>query len=120
MRPSDLSLLIRALVLALPLAALSSFALPALAVAGPATPIKTDPPNYPAEAARRGTEGYVEVEIVIGADGKVSAVNVIKAEPARVFEREALSAVRRWTFNPATDGDNPVESRVRRKIEFKL
>lgn len=120
MRPSDFSPLARTLFLALPLAALVSVALPALAVAGPATPLKTDPPNYPAEAARRGTEGYVELEIVIDAAGKVTAVNVIKAEPARVFEREAVAAVRRWTFNPATEGGSAVESRVRRKIEFKL
>jgi protein TonB len=120
MRPSELMLPARTLVLALPLAALLGFALPALATAGAATPLKTDPPNYPAEAARRGTEGYVELEIVIAADGKVSSVNVLKAEPARVFEREALSAVRRWTFNPATENGSPVESRMRRKIEFKL
>ncbi|SDD61233.1 energy transducer TonB [Aquimonas voraii] len=120
MRPSGLSPLARTLFLALPMAACACFALPALAMAGPATPLKTDPPNYPAEAARRGTEGFVEVEIVIGADGKVSSVNVLKAQPARVFEREALAAVRRWTFNPATEGGNPVESRMRRTIEFKL
>jgi len=120
MRPSGFSPLARTLFLALPLAALVSVALPALAVAGPPTPLKTDPPNYPADAARRGTEGYVEVEIVVGADGKVSAVNVLKAEPARVFEREAVAAVRRWTFNPATEGGTAVEARVKRKIEFKL
>ncbi|MBE5317413.1 MAG: energy transducer TonB [Xanthomonadales bacterium] len=120
MRPSGFSPLARTLLLALPLAASALIAMPVLAVAGPATPLKTDPPNYPPEAARRGTEGFVEVEIVIGADGKVSSVNVLKAQPARVFEREALAAVRRWTFNPATEGGAPVESRVRRKIEFKL
>lgn len=120
MRPSGLSPLARTLFLALPLTASALFAVPALAVAGPATPLKTDPPNYPAEAARRGTEGFVEVEIVIGADGKVSSVNVLKAQPARVFEREAIAAVRRWTFNPATEGGSPVESRMRRTIEFKL
>jgi len=45
---------------------------------------------------------------------------VVKAEPARVFEREAVQAVRRWTFNPATEGGAPVESRVKRRIDFKL
>lgn len=120
MRLTDISPLARTLMLALPLAALVSVATPAIAVAGPATPIKTDPPNYPADAARRGTEGFVEVEFVIGADGKVSSVNVVKAEPARVFEREAVQAVRRWTFNPATEGGAPVESRVKRRIDFKL
>jgi len=120
MRPTDFSPLARSLMFALPLTFAFSIASPAIAVAGPATPIKTDPPNYPQEAARRGTEGYVEEEFVIGADGKVSGVNVLQAEPARVFEREAVSAVRRWSFNPATEGGAAVESRIKRRIDFKL
>lgn len=120
MRPTEFSPLVRSLLLALPMAALISIASPALAVAGPPTPLKTDPPNYPAEAARRGTEGFVEVEFVVGADGKVSGINVLNAEPPRLFEREALAAVRRWTFNPATENGTPVEARMKRRIDFKL
>jgi protein TonB len=120
MRHIELSPLVRSLLLALPLATLIGIASPALATAGPPTPLKTDPPNYPADAARRGTEGYVELEFVVGVDGKVSGINVLKAEPPRLFEREALTAVRRWTFNPATENGAPVEARMKRRIDFKL
>jgi protein TonB len=60
--------------------------------------------------------GFVELEFVIGADGKVGAVNVLKAQPPRVFEREAVRAVKGWTFQPASEG----ETRVKRRIDFKL
>ncbi|MEZ5456569.1 MAG: energy transducer TonB [Lysobacteraceae bacterium] len=79
-------------------------------------PVKQDPPSYPADAARRGLEGFVEVEFVVGADGKVGAVNVLKAQPPRVFEREAVRAVKGWSFQPSSDG----ETRVKRRIDFKL
>lgn len=86
------------------------------AQAGAPIPVKQDPPSYPADAARRGLEGFVEVEFVIGADGKVGSVNVLKAQPPRVFEREAVRAVKGWTFQPSSDG----ETRVKRRIDFKL
>ncbi|TXI78191.1 MAG: energy transducer TonB [Dechloromonas sp.] len=87
-----------------------------VAIAGAPIPVKQDPPSYPADAARRGLEGFVEVEFVIGADGKVGSVNVLKAQPPRVFEREAVRAVKGWTFQPSSDG----ETRVKRRIDFKL
>ena len=87
-----------------------------VALAGAPIPVKQDPPSYPADAARRGLEGFVEVEFVIGADGKVGSVDVLKAQPPRVFEREAVRAVKGWTFQPSGDG----ETRVKRRIDFKL
>lgn len=107
-------------LMALPFVILGTVASPASAIASQPTPIKTDAPNYPVEAARSRTEGFVEVEFTVGADGKVSNISVVRAQPARVFEREAVAAVRRWTFEPATEGGQPVEARVRRRIDFKL
>lgn len=98
------------------LAAVLSFASGSAALASAPIPVKQDPPAYPADAARRGLEGFVEVEFVIAADGKVGAVNVLKAQPPRVFEREAVRAVKGWTFQPASEG----ETRVKRRIDFKL
>lgn len=57
-------------------------------------------PRYPPEALRAGTSGEVVVELTIGADGSVTNARVVRATPARVFDREALNAVRRWKFEP--------------------
>ena len=57
-------------------------------------------PRYPPEALRAGTSGEVLVEITVGPDGSVTNARVVRATPPRVFDREALNAVRRWKFEP--------------------
>lgn len=84
-------------------------ATPAPAAATPA-PAQTAPaalrivnapaPRYPPDALRAGTSGEVLVELTVGTDGSVTSARVVRATPARVFDREALNAVRRWRFEP--------------------
>jgi periplasmic protein TonB len=57
-------------------------------------------PRYPPEALRAGTPGEVLVEITVGTDGSVTSARVVRSTPPRVFDREALNAVRRWKFEP--------------------
>jgi len=63
-------------------------------------PISTPAPRYPPEALRAGTSGEVLVEITVGTDGSVTNTRVLRANPARVFDREALNATKRWKFEP--------------------
>lgn len=70
--------------------------------------ISTPLPSYPAEAARSGTSGEVQVEFTVGVDGSVTNVRVVRATPPRVFDREATNAVRRWRFEPVSE---PVTTR---------
>lgn len=76
--------------------------------------LSTPAPRYPAEAARRQQSGEVQVEITVGTDGSVTSARVVDANPPRVFDREALAAVKRWKFEPL---DAPVTTR--RTINFK-
>jgi protein TonB len=64
------------------------------------TPISTPQPRYPAAAARRQQSGEVQIEFTVGTDGSVTSARVVRANPPRVFDREALSAVERWRFQP--------------------
>ena len=101
-------------------------AAPAQQAAAPATParapasssglraVSTPAPRYPAEAARRQVSGEVQVEITVGTDGSVTSARVVDANPPRLFDREALAAVKRWKFEPL---DAPVTTR--RTINFK-
>ncbi len=77
-------------------------------------PISTPAPSYPRDAYRDGTSGEVQVEFTVGTDGSVTSARVVRADPPRVFDREALSAVKRWKFQPVS---SPVTSR--RTIGFK-
>ena len=63
-------------------------------------PVSTPAPRYPTDALRAGTSGEVLVEITVGTDGSVTNARVLRATPARTFDREALNAVKRWRFEP--------------------
>lgn len=63
-------------------------------------PLSTPAPKFPTEALRAGQSGEVQVEFTVDADGSVSNVRVVQSNPPRVFDREAISAVRRWRFQP--------------------
>ena len=63
-------------------------------------PIKRVEPEYPTDALRARTEGFVEVEFTVDASGKVESVSVLNARPARTFERAAVAAVKQWDFAP--------------------
>lgn len=82
-------------------AAASRTAAPA-AAANNLRPVSTPAPRYPPEALRAGTSGDVLVEITVGTDGSVTNARVLRANPARVFDREALNAVKRWKFEPVS------------------
>lgn len=84
-------------------------------VAAPAQlrPLSTPAPRYPADALRAGTSGEVMVEFTVDVDGSVSNARVVRADPPRTFDREALAAVRRWRFEPV-----PAPVTTRRTIGF--
>ncbi|HDS1218255.1 TonB family protein [Stenotrophomonas sp. TWI143] len=65
-------------------------------------PVSTPAPRYPADALRAGTSGEVLVEITVGTDGSVVNARVLRATPARIFDREAMNAVKRWRFEPVS------------------
>ncbi|MCA0393134.1 MAG: TonB family protein [Proteobacteria bacterium] len=75
--------------------------------------ISTPAPRFPPEALRSGTSGEVQVEFTVGVDGSVTNARVVRADPPRVFDREAVNAVRRWRFEPVAA---PVTTR--RTINF--
>lgn len=75
-------------------------------------PISMPAPKYPMEALRAGTSGSVLVEYTVGTDGTVTAARVVRST-SRVFDREAINAVRRWRFQPI---GAPVTTR--REISF--
>ncbi|NYZ61839.1 energy transducer TonB, partial [Luteimonas deserti] len=76
-------------------------------------PLSTPAPRYPADALRAGSSGEVQVEFTVGVDGSVTSARVVRADPPRIFDREALAAVRRWRFEPV-----PAPVTTRRTIGF--
>uniref|UniRef100_UPI00105D27BB energy transducer TonB n=1 Tax=Cognatilysobacter segetis TaxID=2492394 RepID=UPI00105D27BB len=88
-------------------------AAPAAAGGNELRALSTPPPAFPPEALRSAQSGEVQVEFTVSPDGSVSAARVVRANPPRVFDRAAVSAVKRWRFQPV---DAPVTTR--RTISF--
>ncbi len=65
-----------------------------------AMPLFRVEPNYPPRAMRRNLEGYVVVSFTISPSGRPQDITVVDANPPRVFEREALRALRKWKYEP--------------------
>ena len=76
-------------------------------------------PNYTEQARRAGREGEVLLEIVVGPDGGVSDVHVLRRLGAGLDE-QAIEAVRQWRFSPARRMGSPVAVIVEVAVEFRL
>lgn len=61
---------------------------------GDATPIVRIEPQYPIAAARDGKEGWVQLRFTINELGGVDDVEIINAEPKRLFDKEAIRALK--------------------------
>lgn len=89
-------------------------AVPAAATAGAdLRAVSTPAPRYPPEALRANQSGEVQVEFTVASDGSVTAARVVRSNPARIFDREAVNAVRKWRFQPV-----PAPVTTRRTISF--
>lgn len=58
------------------------------------------PPRYPPEAARRGQQGTVELQVVVGTDGGALTVSVAVSSGFPLLDRAARDAVAKWRFRP--------------------
>ena len=87
---------------------------------GDVLPIVRIDPQWPREALIEGIEGYVVVEVTIGADGSVKDVRVLQSEPKRMFDRNVIRAVLKWKFKPRIINGVAVERKAIQMLEFTL
>lgn len=88
---------------------------------GEATPIVRIEPRYPIQAARDGKEGWVRLSFTINEVGGVEDVEVLEAEPKRIFDREAKRALRKWKYKPKIVEGKPVKQfNMKVQLDFKL
>jgi len=78
------------------------------------------PPKYPAVARRRGFQGNVVLEVLVGPIGNVLDLRVLSSSGHLILDRAAETAVKNWTFEPGMRGQEKVEMWVRIPIRFEL
>jgi len=76
-------------------------------------------PVYTDEARKKGISGIVIVEAVIGRDGLVKKVTVLKPLPYGL-DQAAVDAVKQWKFKPGTLEGKPVDVIYTLTVNFRL
>jgi len=77
-------------------------------------------PTYTEGAKSRGVQGWVEMKVVVLADGTVAEdVAIIKSLDDEL-DQQAIKAVKQWTFQPGTKDDKPVAVECNVEMTFKL
>jgi TonB family protein len=77
-------------------------------------------PAYPAEASRRGIEGWVDVEFVVDVTGRTGGLVVVGAEPEGSFEAATLAALREYRYRPFVRDGRAFARRVGLRMRFAL
>ena len=86
-----------------------------------ATPLVRVEPRYPIDAARDGITGWVRLAFSIDETGSVTDVAVLAAEPANLFNREAVKALRRWKYQPTiVNGVAIKQTNMSVQLDFNL
>ncbi|MBV6415583.1 MAG: hypothetical protein CMLOHMNK_00095 [Steroidobacteraceae bacterium] len=78
------------------------------------------PPKYPADAERKGIEGYAIIEFGLTADGHTRDLRVAESSPEGVFDDAALAAVRSWRFEPISADDAARLPHASVRLAFRL
>jgi protein TonB len=64
------------------------------------TPLSMVYPDYPEYARQMGWEDQLVVRYVIGKDGRVRSVSVVRHAERNIFEPDTVKAIRNWRFRP--------------------
>jgi protein TonB len=76
-------------------------------------------PEYPGIARAAQIEGDVVVEAVVGADGSVGEVTVLRSVHP-LLDEAARNAVRRYEYAPGRRNGSPEQATVRIVVSFQL
>lgn len=93
---------------------------PAIAMVAASSLKKTNSvePDYPRAALQRLVSGWVEVEFVVNAQGRVDDVTILNSEPREIFDDAAVAAVKRWRYAPVMRNGQAVTVRTQQRIRF--
>jgi periplasmic protein TonB len=84
----------------------------------PPKKVRSVMPVYPAVARAAGKEGTVILEAVIGEDGRVNLVKVLRS--IQLLDQAAIDAVRQWEFTPTLLNGQPVTIVMTVTVTFSL
>ena len=86
-----------------------------------ATPVIRIEPKYPVEAARDNQGGSVILQFDITKNGSTDNIQVIESLPQQVFDKNAITALKQWTYKPRIQGGQAQrQSGLKVQLDFRL
>ncbi|WP_068547144.1 energy transducer TonB [Thalassotalea crassostreae] len=86
-----------------------------------ARPLVRVAPKYPSVALRDGKQGWVQLSFSITKSGSVSDVKVIAAQPKRIFNKEAIKALKKWKYKAKfIDGEPIKQENLTVQLDFNI
>lgn len=89
-------------------------------VATDVVPIYKTKPKYPRRALRAGIEGVVTIKVKINPQGLVEEAEIVSADPPKLFDKNALSAIKKWKFTPKMVNGKAVSQYALQKVTFRV
>jgi protein TonB len=80
------------------------------------TPVTRVDPTYPEFAREAQIQGKVTLHVLVGKDGRVKSVKVIKGVTG--LNEAAVEAIKKWVFKPALSNNKPVAVWVEVPMDF--
>ena len=77
-------------------------------------------PPYPNSEIRAQTEGRLVARVLVGVDGRVKAIEILKTPSKGLSEATRRHALSKWRFKPATRDGVPYEDWMTMTLSFKL
>ncbi len=87
----------------------------------PAVPLPTNPlPEFPTQAQLAGRVGMPKVQVIIGPDGRVRRVHLVKSSGHRDLDEAALRGLAQWRFEPAIRDGRPTTTKQIYPVNFHI
>ena len=77
-------------------------------------------PRYPESARRAGAQGITTLRVRVLENGRVGDVQIEQSAGFRDLDMAAMEAVKKWLFEPARRGKDPVSVWVMLPVKFEL
>lgn len=77
-------------------------------------------PVWPRKALLDCIEGHVELQFLVGEDGRVQDMEILESQPPGVFDEAATSAIGSWIFKPRYVAGRSVSRMATQRLEFQM
>ena len=71
-------------------------------------------------ARRMGYEGLVLLKVLVDVNGRVENLEVVSSSGYAVLDKAAIASVKKWMFEPGTEGGKKKKMWVKIPIRFEL